>query len=150
MQGILGDYFIVKSETRGSCQIADICTMYAASQLPLYMCRFGGPHFSYLRMSWVKTNFLWMMYRSGWATKHGQERVLAVRITKEGFDNILSKALTGHDEKTMGLKHKSAVRLQWDPDHTPSGAPERRRAIQLGLRDEVSEVGLMTTVEPLY
>lgn len=79
-----------------------------------------------------------MMYRSGWATKHGQERVLAVRITKEGFDHILSKALTGHDEKTMGLKHKSAVRLQWDPDHTPSGAPERRRAIQLGLRDEVS------------
>src|SRR5262249_23601423 len=29
---------------------------------------FGGP-FSYERMSWVKPNFLWMMYRSGWGTK---------------------------------------------------------------------------------
>jgi hypothetical protein len=30
----------------------------------------------------------------------------------------------------------SAVRLQWDPDHHPSGAKLERRAIQLGLRDE--------------
>jgi hypothetical protein len=29
------------------------------------------------------------------------------------------------------------VRLQWDPDHAPSGAKEERRAIQLGLRGEV-------------
>jgi uncharacterized protein DUF4291 len=28
--------------------------------------RFGG-EFSYNRMSWIKPNFLWMMYRSGWA-----------------------------------------------------------------------------------
>ena len=33
---------------------------------------FGG-EFSYSRMSWIKTNFLWMMYRSGWGTKPGQE-----------------------------------------------------------------------------
>jgi len=30
----------------------------------------------------------------------------------------------------------SQVRLQWDPDHDPSGAPLERRAIQLGLRGE--------------
>ncbi len=40
--------------------------------------RFGG-EFSLTRMSWIKPNFLWMMYRSAWATKEGQERVLAVR-----------------------------------------------------------------------
>lgn len=28
----------------------------------------------------------------------------------------------------------SEVRLQWDPDHDPNGAPVERRAIQLGLR----------------
>lgn len=28
----------------------------------------------------------------------------------------------------------SDVRLQWDPDHDPSGQPQDRRAIQLGLR----------------
>src|SRR4051812_30948572 len=33
---------------------------------------FGGD-FSYSRMSWVKPNFLWMMYRSGWGTKQNQE-----------------------------------------------------------------------------
>ena len=104
----------------------------------LVLCRFGGAKFSYSRMSWIKTNFLWMMYRCGWATKPGQERVLAVRITREGFNHILSTALTGQDEKEKGLKQKSEVRLQWDPDHTPSGAPHKRRAIQLGLRDKVS------------
>ncbi len=31
----------------------------------------------------------------------------------------------------------SEVRLQWDPDHDPSGAPLERRAIQLGLRGSV-------------
>jgi hypothetical protein len=29
---------------------------------------------------------------------------------------------------------RSDVRLQWDPDHEPHGAPLERRAIQLGLR----------------
>jgi hypothetical protein len=38
---------------------------------------FGG-EFSLSRMSWIKPNFLWMMYRCGWARKEGQERVLAL------------------------------------------------------------------------
>jgi len=92
-------------------------------------------------MSWIKTNFMWMMYRCGWCTKKNQERVLAVRITREGFDTILSKAMTGRQEKQKGLRIRSKVRLQWDPDHAPSGAPERRRAIQLGLKDEVNVTG---------
>ncbi len=32
---------------------------------------------------------------------------------------------------------QSSVRLQWDPDHHPSGDKLERRAIQLGLRGEV-------------
>lgn len=101
--------------------------------------KFGGERFSYGRMSWIKTNFLWMMYRCGWCTKEGQERVLAVRITREGFNTILSKALTGKQEKERGMQEKSSVRLQWDPDHDPTGASESRRAIQLGLRNEMLE-----------
>ena len=31
------------------------------------------------------------------------------------------------------------MRLQWDPDHDPSGAPQERRAIQLGLRGATLE-----------
>ena len=89
-------------------------------------------------MSWVKTNFMWMMYRCGWCTKKNQERVLAVRITREGFDKILSKAVSSDADKGLRMRMRGKVRLQWDPDHDPSGAPQKRRAIQLGLRAEVS------------
>src|SRR6185295_11830730 len=54
--------------------------------------RFGG-EFSLSRMSWIKPNFLWMMYRSGWGTKDGQEITLAVRLRRTGFDEILRQAV---------------------------------------------------------
>lgn len=41
--------------------------------------RFGGD-FSMQRMTWIKPNFLWMMYRSVWGTKPNQEVVLAIRL----------------------------------------------------------------------
>ena len=56
---------------------------------PLLDCRFGGDKFSFSRMSWIKTNFLWMMFRCGWATKPGQECVLTVRLSHDGFNTIL-------------------------------------------------------------
>lgn len=43
--------------------------------------RFVAP-FKRDRMTWIKPSFLWMMYRSGWASKPGQERVLAVEILR--------------------------------------------------------------------
>ena len=45
------------------------------------------------RMTWIKPSFLWMMYRSGWATKVRQERVLAITITREGFEWALDLSL---------------------------------------------------------
>jgi hypothetical protein len=53
---------------------------------------FGG-EFSLNRMSWIKPNFLWMMYRCGWASKEGQEVVLAVRLKRSAFDEILRLAV---------------------------------------------------------
>lgn len=108
--------------------------------------RFGG-EFSYSRMSWVKPNFLWMMYRSGWGTKEGQEVTLGLRIRRAFFDLILAEAvpsswdpdqLASREEWSRAVE-RSSVRLQWDPDHDPSGAKMERRAIQLGLRGEVLE-----------
>lgn len=103
--------------------------------------RFGG-EFSFERMSWIKPNFLWMMYRSGWGTKEGQEVVLAIRIRRSAFDALLAAAV--HSSYEPGLYadradwqarvRDSEVRLQWDPDHDPGGQPLRRRALQLGLR----------------
>jgi hypothetical protein len=107
---------------------------------------FGG-EFQLGRMSWIKPNFLWMMYRSGWGTKPGQEVVLAVRIKREGFDSILAGAVHSSfvsdvyadQESWKEELATSAVRLQWDPDHDPAGRKVERRAIQLGLRGEVLE-----------
>ncbi len=103
--------------------------------------RFGG-EFSYGRMSWIKTNFLWMMYRSGWGTKPDQEMTLAIRIGRRFFDRLLAEAVPsafagsqyGTLEEWQKAVHSSSVRLQWDPDRNPSGAPLQRRALQLGLR----------------
>lgn len=44
------------------------------------------------RMTWIKPSFLWMMYRCGWAAKEGQETVLAVEISRSGFDWALRHA----------------------------------------------------------
>jgi hypothetical protein len=107
---------------------------------------FGGD-FSYARMSWVKPNFLWMMYRSGWGTKEGQEVTLALWLRRPFFDALLAQAvpsswdrdLFATEEEWSRAVGRSSVRLQWDPDHHPSGAKLERRAIQLGLRGEVLE-----------
>jgi hypothetical protein len=106
---------------------------------------FFGGDFSYSRMSWVKPNFLWMMYRSGWGTKEGQEVILALRLRREFFDGVLAQAVQSSyfeehyptREQWQEALQSSCVRLQWDPDHDPSGAKLERRAIQLGLRGEV-------------
>jgi hypothetical protein len=104
---------------------------------------FGGD-FSFTRMSWIKPNFLWMMYRSGWGTKENQEVTLAVSLKRSAFDAILAEAVHstfvpevyGSQNEWGEAVARSSVRLQWDPDHSPSGAKLERRAIQLGLRDE--------------
>jgi hypothetical protein len=53
---------------------------------------FGGD-FKLNRMTWIKPNFLWMMYPSGWGTKPGQEIVLATWLRREAFDTILASAV---------------------------------------------------------
>src|SRR3954451_24919231 len=57
--------------------------------------RFVSP-FTRDRMTWIKPSFLWMMYRCGWATKPGQERVVAVEITRTGFEWALTHACLSH------------------------------------------------------
>lgn len=106
---------------------------------------FGGSHYSYERMSWIKPNFLWMMYRCGWAEKPGQERVLAITLGKDDFEEILSQAvLSSYQAQYYETREawqeelqRKAVRLQWDPDHDPYGNKETRRAIQIGMKGKV-------------
>jgi hypothetical protein len=115
-----------------------------ALEIGLYAAKHGrfGPGFSFTRMSWIKPNFLWMMFRSGWGTKEGQEVTLAIRMQRAAFDAIILAGVpTSYDPKRFASEAdwrrtgaSTCVRLQWDPDHDPAGAPLERRAIQLGLR----------------
>ncbi|MBS2536648.1 DUF4291 domain-containing protein [Catenulispora sp. NF23] len=102
--------------------------------------RFVEP-FSLSRMTWIKPSFLWMMGRCGWARKPGQERVLAVRITRAGWEKALSQAvLTSYESGVYAdradwerqIKH-ATVNVQWDPERTLSGAVLDARSIQVGL-----------------
>lgn len=102
----------------------------------------GGPEFGYSRMSWIKPNFLWMMYRSGWGTKENQEVTLALRIRRPFFESLLAQAVeSGFAQDQFASRDDwqravsgSEVRVQWDPDHDPHGNKQERRALQLGLR----------------
>lgn len=109
--------------------------------------RFGGNHYSFSRMSWIKPNFLWMMYRCGWAEKPNQERVLGIWINKTDFETILENAAYSSYKSTVYENHENwkrdlankSVRLQWDPDHDIYGQKQERRAIQLGLKGAILE-----------
>lgn len=102
--------------------------------------RFVAP-FSMDRMSWIKPPFLWMIYRCGWATKPGQERVLAIRISRAGFEAALSESCLSHFDPTVHADEASLrcdleaspVRIQWDPERTLDGQPLPHRSLQVGL-----------------
>jgi len=107
---------------------------------------FGGD-FNLERMSWIKPNFLWLMYRSGWGTKENQEITLGLRLRREFFDSMLAAAVPSSwepavypsEQEWSAAGSRASVRLQWDPDYDPAGTKLQRRAIQLGMRREVLE-----------
>lgn len=96
------------------------------------------------RMTWIKPSFLWMAYRSGWATKPGQERVLAVEITRSGFAWALERSCLSHyepgtyrDRETWSRRlRESEVRIQWDPERGLHHEPLECRAVQIGMTGE--------------
>ncbi|GAB3501874.1 DUF4291 domain-containing protein [Emticicia fontis] len=107
--------------------------------------KFGGEHYSFNRMSWIKPGFLWIMYRAGWASKEHQQHILAITISQMHFEEILKQAtISSFDNTLFDSKErwqqelaKTPVRLQWDPDHDPYGNKITRKAIQLGLKGEM-------------
>ncbi|MFD3529992.1 DUF4291 domain-containing protein [Streptomyces sp. NPDC058664] len=92
--------------------------------------RFVAP-FSFHRMTWIKPSFPWLVHRGNWAREPGQERVLAVRITREGWEEALSRAvLTTADPAAVA---QAAVHVQWDPERSPRGAALNHYSIQVGI-----------------
>lgn len=96
------------------------------------------------RMTWIKPSFLWMMYRCGWAQKEGQERVLAIKIKREGFQWVLDNACLSHfdseihdsREEWKAKLQNTPVRIQWDPERDINLEKLDYRSIQIGLSGE--------------
>ncbi len=97
------------------------------------------------RMTWIKPSFCWMLYRSGYATKHRQERILKIKLSHAGFQTILSQAIpttfnpdifTSEHEWKRALDH-SEVRYQWDPERDLYLRKLEVRSLQLGIRGTI-------------
>ncbi len=108
---------------------------------------FVSPPFKIGRMTWIKPSFLWMMYRSGWGLKNEeQSRILAIDITRKGFEWALAHSCSSHRDPEMSnqewseFKSRSPVRIQWDPERDLFLQPLEHRSIQIGLSKEAIEL----------
>lgn len=113
--------------------------------------QFGGPRFNTTRMTWVKPSFGWILYRSGYGHKPGQNRILKVKVSHESLGQILGqcKCVDTNKETRSGRSSDGASngRVQWDPERDMLSADGReprqmlrRRAIQIGLAGRLSQL----------
>ena len=101
----------------------------------------GGEEFKPARMTWIKPSFAWVLYRSGYASKHHQTRILKIKLSHATVAELLSECSCGHGGGgALG-------RVQWDPardimtsDGREPGKMMRTRAIQIGVRARLSEL----------
>lgn len=108
---------------------------------------FGGVDYDFNRMTWLKPSFLWMMYYSGWAKKENQENVLAIRMKRTAFDELLHIAVTEtfykdiyNDRDNWKKKLDNAeVHLKWQPYHDLFGETTDRQAVMIGLKGKILE-----------
>ena len=102
---------------------------------------FGGP-FKMDRMTWIKPSFGWMLYRSGYGEKPGQEFVLRIKIKHGGFRTMLGNAVLSHyipavhgtEPDFQKAKRNSECRIQWDPERDMRLHALPIRAIQVGIK----------------
>jgi hypothetical protein len=99
------------------------------------------PPFSFGRMTWIKPSFLWLMHRSNWGRKASQERTLAVRIRRSGWDKALSVAVLTSPEASVFRSPDdwttafaaADVHVQWDTERSLRGGPLPYYSIQIGI-----------------
>jgi len=109
---------------------------------------FGGPEFRPARMTWIKPSFAWVLYRSGYARKSNQTRILKIKLTHKSVAHILTRC-TCFEGGFRGGGTKGACtdgRVQWDPARDILTADKKvprkmlsRRAIQIGVCRSLSQ-----------
>jgi len=106
--------------------------------------RFGGPNFNVTRMTWIKPSFAWVLYRSGYARKHNQERILKIK---------LAHALVAELLRACACKHGgggSKGRVQWDPARDLMTSEDRGREPRRMLRERAIQIGLSRDLSERY
>lgn len=100
----------------------------------------ASPLFQNTRMTWIKPSWCWVNYRAGYTYKDkNQERILAIKVSHEGFLELLKTADVNHAtanaeplRKTRG-KRTTSVMVQWDPERSPRLGKLEHRSIQIGI-----------------
>jgi hypothetical protein len=116
----------------------------AIAEAALKAQKFVAP-FSLQRMTWIKPSFLWLMHRSNWGRKSGQQRTLAVRISRAGWEQALSQAVLTSFEPQIHTSPDdwaaefaaAPVHVQWDTERSLRGAPLQCFSIQVGIGRQV-------------
>ncbi len=108
--------------------------------------KFSAP-FSFRRMTWIKPSYLWLMARSNWGRKPGQEHILGIRISRSGWERALSLGVLTSPAPGVFRKHEewrrafdaARVHIQWDPERSLRGEKLSHWSIQVGLSRHVIE-----------
>lgn len=97
--------------------------------------------FSFTRMTWIKSSFLWLMERSNWATKPNQEYILAIQIQRSAWEFALSCGVITHPDLSIYQSaaqwqeefEQALVHIQWDPERNIRGTKLPVQSIQVGI-----------------
>ncbi|KAF2068369.1 hypothetical protein CYY_010306 [Polysphondylium violaceum] len=101
---------------------------------------------TYERTTWIKPSFCWVLYRSGYASKHNQERILAIDIKREAFEWILENHINADEKGKSAIpSEKKRIVVQWDPE----------RNLKIGKLDGVGDIrsiqiGVKRTITQKY
>ncbi len=104
---------------------------------------FGGRAWRMDRRSAVRTSLPDVLHRANWGERKGKEWILAIRLRRSGFDQLLRQAI--HRTFPPGLYESkrswelatrySQVSWEWAPDRDLQGNVLGRLAGRLGMRD---------------
>jgi uncharacterized protein DUF4291 len=78
--------------------------------------------------TWLVPSFRWAAYGSGNGSKPGQERILAVDLTRDGFERALSRSAGG-----------GPVLVEWDAERDLDHTALNFDAIRIGLTGEATD-----------
>lgn len=110
------------AQTETTVRVYQACSP-AVADAALEKQTFGEP----AGTMWLVPSFRWAAYGSGNGSTPGQERILAVDLTRSGFEQALSRAADG-----------GPVLIQWDAERDLDHTPLNFEAIRIGLTGEVT------------